>query len=86
MLDEEYIEIARMQSEKAGQLLSFIPAYIEIGDYATAVNRAYYAAFHVLKALESLTGYDSKNTAAHCHISEGNISKHTFCRTISPIS
>lgn len=60
MLDKEYIEIATLQLEKANQLLEFIPRHIDIGDYSTAVNRSYYAAFHSLKALESLNGYDSK--------------------------
>ena len=60
MPDKEYIDIANLQLEKAKQLLSFIPEHISIGDYATAINRSYYAAFHSLKALESLTGYDSK--------------------------
>lgn len=58
--DKEYIDIANLQLEKAKQLLSFIPEHISIGDYATAINRSYYAAFHSLKALEALTGYDSK--------------------------
>ena len=60
MPDKEYIDIAELQLEKAKQLLSFIPEHINIGDYATAVNRSYYAAFHSLKALEALTGFDSK--------------------------
>lgn len=58
--DKEYIDIANLQLEKAKQLLSFIPEHISIGDYATAINRSYYVAFHSLKALEALTGYDSK--------------------------
>ena len=33
---------------------------IEIGDNYSAVNRAYYAAFHAIKALEALNNYDSK--------------------------
>ena len=60
MPDKEYIDIPNLQLEKAKQLLSFIPEHISIGDYATAINRSYYAAFHSLKALEALTGYDSK--------------------------
>lgn len=60
MPDKEYIDIANLQLEKAKQLLSFIPEHISIGDYATAINRSYYAAFHSLKAIEALTGYDSK--------------------------
>ena len=40
--------------------MKYIPIYIEAGDYNGAINRSYYAAFHSLKALELLDGYDSK--------------------------
>ena len=60
MLDSAVIELSNMQLDKAKEILGFIPAYIELGDYNGAISRAYYAAFHSLKALEVLEGYDSK--------------------------
>lgn len=60
MPDKEYIDIANLQLDEAKEILTFIPAYINLGDYNGAISRAYYAAFHSLKALEALTGYDSK--------------------------
>lgn len=60
MPDKELIEISELQLERANQILKSIPMLIEIEDYYSAVNRAYYAAFHALKALEALDNYDSK--------------------------
>ena len=70
MPDKEYIDIANLQLEKAKQLLSFIPEHISIGDYATAINRSYYAAFHSLKALEALTVMIQRSIAERYPISE----------------
>ena len=58
--DKEHLEISQLQLERAKQILKSIPALIEIEDYYSAVNRAYYAAFHAIKALEVLDNYDSK--------------------------
>ena len=60
MLDNSVIELSKMQLDEAKEILTFIPAYINLGDYNGAISRAYYAAFHSLKALEVLEGYDSK--------------------------
>ena len=60
MPDKEFMEISQLQLERAKKLLKSIPVLIEIEDYYSAVNRAYYAAFHAIKALESLENYDSK--------------------------
>ena len=60
MLDKSVIELSKMQLDEAQEIITFIPAYINIGDYNGAISRAYYAAFHALKALEVLEGYDSK--------------------------
>lgn len=46
--------------EKARKTLSYIPSYIELGDYNTAINRSYYSAFYSMKAIEILDGFDSK--------------------------
>lgn len=60
MLEPEIIELSNMQFERAKEILKFIPSYIELGDYNTAVNRSYYAAFHAIKAIEITDGFDSK--------------------------
>lgn len=53
-------ELSDSQLSRANEILSFIPKYIEMGDYNTAVNRSYYAAFHAMKALELLDNFDHK--------------------------
>lgn len=53
-------ELSQLELTNAKEILKFIPIYIEAGDYNGAINRSYYAAFHSLKALELLDGYDSK--------------------------
>lgn len=53
-------ELSALQLSRAKETLTYIPTMIDIGDYNTAINRAYYAAFHAIKALEILDNYDSK--------------------------
>ena len=60
MPDNSVIELSKMQLDEAKEIITFIPAYINVGDYNGAISRSYYAAFHSLKALEVLDGYDSK--------------------------
>ena len=60
MRDEGAIELSEMLLNRARETLSFIPKYIEIGDYHTVLNRSYYAAFYAMKSIEILDGYDSK--------------------------
>lgn len=60
MLDKELLELVQLQLNRAKEIIEFIPEYIEIGDYNTAVNRSYYAAFHSIKAIELIDGFDSK--------------------------
>lgn len=60
MPDKETVELSHSQLKRASDITGFIPAYIDIGDYNGAVNRAYYAVFHAIKAVELLDNYDSK--------------------------
>ena len=60
MPDRETIEISRLQLGRAKEILNEIPVLIENAAFETAVNRAYYAAFHAMKALEALNAHESK--------------------------
>lgn len=53
-------ELSELQLSRAKETLKYIPTIIDVGDYNTAINRAYYAAFHAIKALEILDNFDSK--------------------------
>ncbi len=59
-MHEQIIELSNMQIDRAKEILGFIPQFIDLGDYNTAVNRAYYAVFHAIKAVEITDGFDSK--------------------------
>ena len=60
MLDKEFIELSQMQLSRAEELLTEAAALISFGAYNSSVNRAYYAAFHAMKAVEALDNFDSK--------------------------
>lgn len=60
MLDEERKALAKIRLDNANERLRFIPAILEIGDYKTAVNRAYYSIFYAMRAVLALDGFDSK--------------------------
>ncbi len=63
MLDREFIELSQMQLQRAGELLTEAAVLIALEAYNSSVNRAYYAAFHAMKAVEALDNYDSKRHA-----------------------
>ncbi|MBQ6165588.1 MAG: HEPN domain-containing protein [Clostridia bacterium] len=58
--DEERIALSKLRLENAKERLSFIPGILELGDYKTAANRAYYAVFYAMRAVLALDGFDSK--------------------------
>ena len=60
MHDEERIALSKLRLENAKERLSFIPGILELGDYKTAANRAYYAVFYAMRAVLALDGFDSK--------------------------
>ena len=60
MLEKELIELSEMQLARSKEILQEIPILMEHSAYNTAINRAYYAAFHAMKAIEALDRYDSK--------------------------
>ncbi|MCH5314379.1 MAG: HEPN domain-containing protein [Eubacterium sp.] len=60
MLDDEKKALAKIRLENAKERLSFIPGILELGDYKTAANRAYYSVFLAMRAVLALDGFDSK--------------------------
>ncbi|MBQ6420681.1 MAG: HEPN domain-containing protein [Clostridia bacterium] len=56
----EKAELAKLRLENAKEKLSFIPGILELGDYKTAANRAYYAVFYAMRSVLALDGFDSK--------------------------
>lgn len=60
MLDEEKKALSKLRLDNAKERLSFIPGILELGDYKTVANRAYYAVFFAMRAVLALDGFDSK--------------------------
>lgn len=60
MLESGFTAVSSLHMKRAKELLNTVPVLLDIGDYNSSVNRAYYAAFHAIKAVEALDNYDSK--------------------------
>ena len=60
MLDSRKMDLCQYRIEKAHECLKSASALINIGDYMTAANRAYYAMFHAMRAVMALDGEDRK--------------------------
>lgn len=45
---------------RADELLQEVPFLIDVNAYNSSINRAYFAAFHAMKAVEALDNFDSK--------------------------
>lgn len=60
MPDNSIKNISELQFKRALEMLNIVPDLIELGAYNTAINRAYYAVFHSMKAIEVFDEYDSK--------------------------
>lgn len=61
--EKERAELARLRLENAKEKLSYIPGIMDLGDYKTVANRAYYAVFYAMRAVLALDGFDSKKHA-----------------------
>ena len=58
MLNENIVNLSRYRLPTAKERLQSANALIRIGDYKTAVNRSYYAAFSAMRAVLALDGLD----------------------------
>ena len=86
MLDENVKELSEIHISAAQQILKYIPTYIEVGDYNGAISRSYYAAFHALKSLEILDGFDSKkHSGVIAHFRQHYVKTGLFNKELSVI-
>ena len=61
MLNENIENLSRYRLTTAKERLQSAKALIRIGDYKTAANRSYYAAFSAMRAVLALDGLDFKH-------------------------
>lgn len=60
MLNEELVDISKARITHADDCLREAKLLLDAEEYKGAANRAYYAAFHSLRAVLILNGFDSK--------------------------
>lgn len=60
MLKEDLINLSKVRIEHAKGCLKEAEVLLSAGEYKGAANRAYYAAFHSLRSVLILDGFDSK--------------------------
>lgn len=60
MLNEELVNISKARISHADDCLREAKLLLKAGEYKGAANRAYYAAFHSLRAVLILDSFDSK--------------------------
>ncbi len=52
-------ELAGYRLARAREMLSASESNLEIGEYKTSLNRAYYAVFHAMRSVNALKNFDS---------------------------
>ena len=60
MPSEEMKALSRVRLENAKERIGYAKQILELGDYKTVANRAYYAVFAAMRAVLALDGFDSK--------------------------
>ena len=84
MPDEDLILLSKARLGHAKECLFEADSLCENGMYKGAANRAYYAAFHALRAVLILDGYDSKkHSGIISKFREIYIKTEIFTQTIS---
>ena len=63
-MDQDRIKISKDRMKKSAQEYGSAEKLIELEDYNSAINRAYYAVFHVVSALLILDGLSFKTHSA----------------------
>ena len=61
MQDKEKCILSQVRYEHALECLQSAKALVELGQFKSAANRIYYAAFHAMRAVLSLDGIDMKH-------------------------
>ena len=85
-MDGSLIDLARYRIERAEENLADAAALLGMGSYASSANRAYYAAFHALRAVNALDGFDSsKHSGVIAHFNQMYIKTGKLDKRISKL-
>lgn len=77
-------ELSRYRFETGLEALADARIMFENGRYKNALNRAYYAIFHAVRAVNALTGYDSsKHSGVIAYFNQNYVKSGTFPKELS---
>ena len=72
-------DLAEYRLEKAGKNLEIAKALYESEAYGVSLNRAYYAAFDAMRAVNALDGFDSsKHSGVISHFNQNHVKNGDF--------
>lgn len=85
-MDGSVKELSRYRFETGQEALSDARLMYENGRYKNALNRAYYAIFHTIRAVNALTGFDSsKHSGVIAYFNQNYVKNETFPRELSKL-
>lgn len=79
-------ELSRYRFETGQEALADARLMYENGRYKNALNRAYYAIFHAIRAVNALTGFDSsKHSGVIAYFNQNYVKTEVFPRELSKL-
>lgn len=79
-------ELSRYRFETGQEALADARLMYENGRYKNALNRAYYAIFHAIRAVNALTGFDSsKHSGVIAHFNQNYVKNEVFPKGLSKL-
>ena len=79
-------ELADYRLERAKEMLHAAEDNMTIGQWKTALNRAYYAIFHAMRAVNILAGFDSsKHSGVIAYFTQNYLKTQKLDRELSKI-
>lgn len=79
-------ELSRYRFETGLEALADARLMYENGRYKNALNRAYYAIFHAIRAVNALTGFDSsKHSGVIAYFNQNYVKTEIFPRELSKL-
>ena len=83
-MEDKIIEISRIRLSKAKDNLKVCEDLMEKGYYSFSMNRAYYALFDAIRAVNALDGFDSsKHSGVIAHFNQFHIKTGDFDSSFS---
>ena len=83
-MDSRIVDLSKYRFENGLDDLDTARKNVESGKYRQAVNRSYYAVFHIMRAVTALDGFDSsKHSGIKSYFNRQYVKEGVFDREIS---